>query len=61
MRKHLKLMKEEDFDLEVNALAVCFKVLKPLGFDGQWRVLNYLLVRLLNRTWALAKPVSDTK
>ena len=48
-------------DSELRALAGCWALLRPLGWDTQWRVLNYLLVRVLGRSWMLPKPESDTK
>ena len=50
----------EDYDDESNAMAVIVAVLKPLGFDSKWRVLNYVLVRMLgHRSWSLNKPKTD--
>lgn len=48
-------------DAEIFALATCQKEMSKLGFDGQWRVLNYLLTRNLGRSWALVRPASDIK
>ena len=57
MREKLRVMVKEDFDEELNAMAVIVAVLKPLGFDAKWRVLNYVLVRMLgHRSWGLRKP-----
>lgn len=62
MKKHLRVMLDEDYDHETNALSVCTKVLSELSFDQAWRVLNYLLVRILgHRSWSLSRPSSDTK
>ena len=36
-------------DHEINALRACYSVLSKLSFDAQWRVINYLCVRLWNR------------
>jgi len=52
-------MMAKDFDEELNAMNVCTLLLKRLTFDQQWRVLNYLLVRLLGRSWTLSRPKSD--
>ena len=53
-------MVKEDYDEELNAMAVIVAVLKPLGFDAKWRILNYALVRMLgHRSWGLAKPKTD--
>ena len=59
MKEKLRVIMAEDYGQELNALAVCTTVLKPLGFEGQWRVLGYLLVRFLGRSWQIAKPASD--
>lgn len=47
-------------DQELKTICLCVTHLSKLGWDGQWRVLNYLLIRYLGRSWALAKPKSDT-
>jgi hypothetical protein len=54
-------MVKEDFDEELNAMNVCVLLLGRLSFDQQWRILNYILVRLMGRSWSLGKPVSDNK
>jgi len=59
MKEKLRVMVKEDFDEELNTISVCTLMLKRLTFDQQWRVLNYLLVRLMGRSWALSKPASD--
>ena len=60
MREKLRVMVKEDFDEEMNALAVIVAVLKPMGFDSKWRVLNYILVRMLgHRSWGLGRPKTD--
>ena len=55
-KKNLRVMMSEDFDVEVNALAVCDAMLRQLSFDQQWRVFNYLLARRLGRSWILSLP-----
>ena len=55
----LRTMLEEDYDQESNALTAVVALLKPLSFDAQWRILNYVLVRLWNRSWLLARPKAD--
>ena len=59
MKDKLRVIMKEDFELELNALAVCVTVLKPLSWDQHWRVFNYLLVRFLGRGWILNKPQSE--
>lgn len=56
-----KVMLAEDYDDELNTLAAVTIMMKRLTFDQQWRILNYLLVRLWGRTWTLSKPASDSK
>lgn len=31
-------------------------LLEPLAFDARWRIINYLCIMYLNRSWALAHP-----
>lgn len=59
MKEKLRVMIVEDFDEELNAMSVVTIILKRLSFDQQWRVLNYVIVRLWGRTWLLARPKSD--
>ena len=59
MKAKLRVMIAEDFDEELNAIAVITILLKRLTFDQQWRVINYVIVRLWGRTWLLARPKSD--
>lgn len=59
MKAKLRVMMTEDFDEELNAMSAITILLKRLTFDQQWRVLNYVLVRLWGRTWLLARPKSD--
>ncbi len=54
-----RAMMAEDFDEELNAMNVCTLLLKRLTFDQQWRVLNYVLVRLWGRSWTLEKTKCD--
>jgi hypothetical protein len=61
MKNKLRVMIQEDFDEELNAINVCVLLLKRLSFDQQWRVLNYIVVRLMGRSWSLGKPTSDSK
>ena len=46
-------------DSELSALVIVHRALAPLCWDQQWRVLNYVIVRLWGRAWSLAKPASD--
>jgi len=55
----LRVMIKEDFDEESNAMNVIIILLKRLNFDQQWRVLNYVVIRLWGRTWLLNRPKSD--
>jgi len=59
MKAKLRVMLAEDFDEELNAIAAITILLKRLTFDQQWRVLNYILVRLWGRSWLLSRPKSD--
>lgn len=59
MKNKFQVMLKEDFDEELNAMSACYHLLRPLSFDKQWRVINYLLARLLGRAWILNKPVSE--
>jgi hypothetical protein len=52
-------MFDGDYDTESNTVAVCVKLLDRLNFDQKWRVLNYLLSRVLGRSWALNKPKGE--
>jgi len=61
MKAKFQVMLSEDFDEELNAIAVITILLRRLTFDQQWRVLNYAIVRILGRPWSLAKPAGDTK
>jgi hypothetical protein len=61
VKDKLRVMIQEDFDEELNAMNVCVLLLKRLTFDQQWRVLNYIVVRLMGRSWSLGKPASDSK
>ena len=59
-KKKLRVMLDEDYDTETNAMAVCVEVLSLLTFDQAWRVLNYLCVRILkHRSWSLGRPKGD--
>lgn len=60
-KEKLRLMTKEDFDEETNAIAVVMAVMRRLTFDQQWRVMNYVLVRMWGRTWLLARPQGDVK
>lgn len=46
---------------ETFALVKSIELLSPLCWDQQWRVLNYLLIRLLGRSWSLNKPATDNQ
>lgn len=59
MRDKFKTMLAEDYDEELNAINAVTILLKRLTFDQQWRIINYVLVRLWGRTWLLARPKSD--
>ena len=59
IKDKFRVIMKEDYDEELNALSVCFKLLNVLSFNQQHRVLNYLLVRLFNRAWAVVKPKED--
>lgn len=60
MREKLRVMLNEDFDEELNAMAVMVAVLKPLSWDAKWRVLDYILVRMLgDRGWRLERPMGE--
>ena len=59
IKDKFRVIMKEDYDEELNALTACFKLLNVLSFDQKHRVLNYLLVRLFNRSWALVKPKGD--
>ena len=59
MRDKFKTMLAEDYDEELNAMNAVTIMLKRLTFDQQWRIINYVLVRLWGRTWLLARPKSD--
>lgn len=56
MKKKFNTMLEEDFDLELNAMNAVVILLKNLTFDQQWRIINYVVVRLWGRSWLLARP-----
>ena len=56
----LRVMMKEDHDDESNALCAIVLLLKRLTFDQQWRVLNYVMVRLWGRSWILGRPKGDT-
>ena len=59
MRKRFQVMLTEDDDEELNALSVCVKLLLKFNFDAQWRIVNYLVVRLWSRSWSLVKPKGE--
>ena len=61
MKDKFRVMMKEDFDEELNAMNVCVLLLERLTFDQQWRVLNYIIVRLMGRSWSFNKPMSDVK
>jgi len=61
VKDKLRVMLVEDFDRELNAMAVTVQVLKNLTFDQQWRVLNYVIVRLIGRSWSLNRPKRDSE
>jgi hypothetical protein len=60
-RDKVRVMLQDDFEEELNSMSVCYLLLQRLSFDQQWRVLNYLLVRLMGRSWSLPKPMTDSK
>lgn len=61
MPKNSNILKAEHHDDELEALCAITLILKRLHFDQQWRVVNYIIVRLWGRTWTLAKPKSDSQ
>jgi hypothetical protein len=48
-------------DCELRTICGCYELLKDLSSDAQWRILNYLIVRLFGRSCTLAKPKSDIR
>lgn len=56
--KQMRVMLEENYEDELNALAVITLQLKRFNFDTQWRILNYVIARCLGRSWILGKPTN---
>lgn len=59
MKSQIRVIINDDFDQEAKTLAAVFILLNRLTFDGQWRVLNYVIVRLWGRGWLLGRPKGD--
>ncbi len=59
MKQKLRVIMSEDFDEELNAIAAITILLNRLPFDAQWRVLNYVVVRLWGRCWSFSRPKAD--
>jgi hypothetical protein len=51
----------EPRDYELEAISVTVAALNHLTWDARWRVLNYIIVRFLGRSWSIAKPASDSQ
>lgn len=62
MEKRFRVMLADDYDEELNAMAVIVAMLQPLTWDKKWRILNYILVRMLgDRGWGLQRPRGDNE
>lgn len=48
-------------DEEARAIGHIIKILENRTFDAKWRMLNYVLIRMLGRSWRLSPPAGDTK
>lgn len=48
-------------DEEAQAIGRIIRLLENRTFDAKWRMLNYVLVRMLGRSWRLNLPATDTK
>ena len=46
-------------DPELMAINEFLKWTSTVGFDAQWRALNYVCIRVLGRVWKMPSPKGD--